>query len=63
MLVDVSIPIDHEQTCDVAFCARPASRAALDGDGRPFALCELHRPWAKFMDRLPTPDEVNEEGS
>jgi hypothetical protein len=57
-LADVSIPIEHDTTCDVALCSRPATRAALTGDGYPFALCEAHRPWAKFMDRVP--DEVDE---
>lgn len=52
VLVDQSIPIEHAQPCDVAFCSRPATRVALDGDGRPFGLCEVHRPFAKFMDRL-----------
>jgi hypothetical protein len=51
-MADVSIPIEHAATCDVMFCERIATRAALDGDGVPFALCEAHRPFARFMDRL-----------
>jgi hypothetical protein len=50
---DVSVPIDHATTCQVMFCARVATRVAVDGDGYPFALCEAHRPFARFMGRAP----------
>jgi hypothetical protein len=51
-MADVTIPIEHAATCDVGLCWRVATRAALDPDGKPFAVCEVHRPFARFMVRL-----------
>jgi hypothetical protein len=59
---DVTIPIEHAATCDAVLCWRTATRVALDRDGKPFAICEVHRPFARFMFRLPSESEDSDGG-